>query len=128
MWPKKANKEPSIELSSEHTELKSVCLIALGTLIEGTVRVQEANMRLDGEIIGNVFCAGRIILSQTGQIKGDIDCLELVSEGKIEGNVNAKNVIILHKTAQVLGNIACKGLQIELGAYFKGNSTMSERV
>ena len=43
MWPKKANKEPNIELSSEHTELKSVCLIALGTLIEGTVRVQEAN-------------------------------------------------------------------------------------
>lgn len=108
----------------EQADFKSVCQIAAGTVIDGAVSVKDANMRLDGEINGTVYCAGRLLLSATAKIKGDVTCFELVSEGQIEGQVTAKTQIILAKTAVILGDISCKNLQIEAGALLNGKCTM----
>ena len=124
---RKAAKEAPTDWVQEQNDIKAVCQIAQGTVIEGVVKVQEANMRLDGEIVGNVFCAGRMLLSPTAVIRGNVECFDLISEGKIEGNVSAKNGIALLKTACLTGDIQCRFVQIENGAFFNGKSTMVDR-
>ena len=123
---KKGNKDTDVLEMPQSADLKAVCQIAAGTIIEGAVNVKDANMRLDGEIIGTVFCAGKLLLSATAVIKGDVSCFELISEGKIEGNIMAKNAIVLLKTAHVQGDIQCKTLQIEAGARFNGQCSMPQ--
>jgi len=118
---RKAAKEGELQ---EQADFKSVCQIAAGTIIEGAVTVKEANMRLDGEINGTVYCAGRLLLSATARIKGDVTCFELISEGHIEGNIIAKNQIVMAKTAVIVGDIVCKTLQVETGALLNGKCTM----
>ena len=98
-----------------------VCNIALGTTIEGTVKV-EANIRLEGIIHGTVTCSGRIVISASGFIHGDIVCKNIVSEGKVEGNIVAKEKIHLLPTASVTGNMKYKTLQIDAGAAFDGQA------
>ncbi len=116
---RKATKEEEVG-----ADYKAVCQIAAGTTIEGAVSVKEANMRLDGEILGAIFCAGKLVLSATGRVRGDVQCFELISEGSVEGNVTAKGQIVLAKTASLVGDIHCKQLQIETGALFVGKCTM----
>lgn len=123
---KKGNRETDTLEMPQSADYKSVCQIAAGTVIEGAVNVKEANMRLDGEILGTVFCAGKLLLSANAVIKGDVTCFDLISEGKIEGNIQAKNIISLTKTAVVLGDMNCKSLQIEAGAKFNGQCKMED--
>ncbi len=119
MFGKKTKEIPN-DWVQEQSPVQAVCQIAAGTIIDGSVKVTEANMRLDGRINGNVFCAGRLILSPNAEIQGNIDCLELVCEGKIGGNVLARNGCALLRTAQIQGDVETKFLQVENGAILNG--------
>ncbi len=123
----KKTKEAPTDWVQEQSPVQAVCQIATGTIIDGSVKVTEANMRLDGQINGNVFCAGRLILSPQAQIHGNIDCLELVCEGKIIGNILARNGCALFRSAQVQGDIETKFLQVENGALLNGKVNMMSR-
>ena len=69
-----------------------VCNIAQGTTIEGTVKV-DSNIRLERLIHGDVTCGGRLVMSSTAKIIGDIICKNIISEGIVEGNIVAKEKI-----------------------------------
>jgi cytoskeletal protein CcmA (bactofilin family) len=101
-----------------------VCNIAQGTTIEGTVKV-DSNIRLEGLIQGAVTCGGRLVMSSTAKIIGDVICKNIISEGIVEGNIVAKEKIHLMPTSIVLGNIKYKSLQIDLGAVLNGQAICS---
>lgn len=107
---------------SINTNALEVCNIAAGTKIEGNFDAQS-NIRLEGEIIGNVRCAGRIVLSRKAGIKGNVICHTMICEGKIKGNIQAKESIHLHSTATLEGDIEYGTLQIDEGAVFQGAAT-----
>lgn len=98
-----------------------VCNIALGTNIKGNFKA-ESNIRLEGSIHGTVSCSGRIVMSKSAYIEGDIICQNIVTEGKVKGNIVAKNKIHLQGTAVIEGNLKYSSLQIEEGAIFNGQS------
>lgn len=117
--PSKSSSKPSSNGTSTPLE---VCNIASGTTINGDFKA-ESNIRLEGAIYGKVFCSGRIVMSQSAHIKGDIICQDIVVEGKIEGNIVAKEKVHLCSTAIVEGNIKYTVLQIEEGAILNGQAT-----
>lgn len=101
---------------------KEVCIIAFGTTIDGNISI-GGDMRLDGSIIGDVKCGGRVVMSSNASIKGNIVCNSLVSEGKVVGNISAKDNVHFLSTAQVKGNINYKGLKVDNGATLNGQLT-----
>ena len=100
-----------------------VCVLAPGSAVEGNVKI-SSNLRLEGEIKGDLACNGKLVLSKTAAVTGNIICSELLSEGKIHGNVVAKSFVSLSETAVLNGDIQCSQLQIEKGAIFNGKCTM----
>lgn len=102
---------------------KEVCNIAEGTVINGTFKT-NAHLRLEGKILGNVQCTGRLVLSVTASIEGNIECETLLSEGKIKGDVTCKELLHLHSTANLLGNVVCRRIQVDEGATLNGQCTM----
>ncbi len=100
-----------------------VCIFSAGTSIKGTLKI-ESNLRLEGEVKGDVSCAGKIVMSKTGIIEGNIICNELVSEGKIIGNITSTKAVVLHSTAVLKGDLICTSLQIDNGAIFNGKCSM----
>jgi cytoskeletal protein CcmA (bactofilin family) len=109
--------------NQKSTGNSDVCIFTAGTSIKGTLKI-ESNLRLEGEIKGNVSCAGKIVMSRTGIIEGDISCNELVSEGKITGNISSNKGVVLHSTAVLKGDLICSALQIDNGATFNGKCSM----
>lgn len=100
-----------------------VCVLAAGSIVEGNVKI-SSNLRLEGEIKGDLACNGKLVLARSAAVHGNIICSELLSDGKIQGNVVAKSFVSLSETATLHGDIQCSQLHIEKGAIFNGKCTM----
>lgn len=101
----------------------------LNVIVEGSKIVgdfiAESNVRIDGEIQGNVSSSAKIVIGRTGIINGNLVCADSDVEGKIEGVLKVENLLTLRSTAKVTGEITTAKIQIEEGAEFSGNCKMS---
>lgn len=101
----------------------------LNVIVEGSKIVgdfiAESNVRIDGEIQGNVTSSAKIVIGQSGYIKGNLVCADADVEGRIEGILKVENLLTLRSKARVSGEITTSKIQIEEGAEFSGQCKMS---
>lgn len=101
----------------------------LNVIVEGSKIIgdfiAESNVRIDGEIQGNVSSSAKIVIGRTGVINGNLVCADSDVEGRIEGVLKVENLLTLRSTAKVTGEITTAKIQIEEGAEFSGNCKMS---
>lgn len=97
--------------------------IATGLVVEGNMRA-EGDMRIDGKIIGNVWCSGKIILGPQGIIEGDIEASYADIFGNVQGNLTIKNLLCLKNSCHIAGNLLVGKLDIEPDAYLDGQCKM----
>lgn len=100
----------------------------LNRLVEGTRIVgdliSESNIRIDGEVHGNITTSSKVVIGENGFIKGNLNCQEADIEGKIEGNLFIEGLLILRENAKVFGDIQTVKLHIEEGGFFLGSCKM----
>lgn len=101
-------------------------LIGKGTEIQGEI-VSEGAIRFEGVLKGLLESKSKVIIGQTGYIKGDIVCESCEIAGKFEGKLNVKGILSLKSTAKVEGEINTAQLVIEPGALFNGNCNMGSK-
>lgn len=94
--------------------------IVSGTKIVGDLTA-NSSLRIDGEVIGNINCNGKVVLGQDGSVIGDIVASEVELDGKVEGNIVAESLLTLHQTASVKGDLYVGRIVIEDGAQIEGN-------
>ena len=101
----------------------SINVLAAGTVIKGNVSAEE-DMRVDGLIEGNINCKGKVVISQTGEIRGQIVCGNIEIAGKVTGNIQATGILLLKHTSIYHGELHIHNLEIEPGAVFNGTCKM----
>lgn len=108
--------------------LNSTSLIASNTKIQGTIRCQ-GNMRIDGELHGDIFCEKKLIIGQAGVVYGNISSKFLDLEGKIYGDIKINMGLKLRDKSFLKGNIDLYSgsLEIEDGAIFNGSVEMKKQ-
>jgi cytoskeletal protein CcmA (bactofilin family) len=99
-------------------------VIVDGSKIIGDI-ITESNLRIDGEVLGNVSTAAKVVVGSTGFIKGNLTCAEGDIEGKVEGTLKIDGLLTLRSRANIEGEITTSKLQVEEGAQFSGNCRMS---
>ena len=107
----------------QETEQKPINLISLGTEIAGDINT-SGDIRIDGKLEGNLVTKGKIVIGETGALKGTINCSNADVSGSIEGKVNVKELLSLKRTSKILGDIITDKLAIEPGAKFTGTCKM----
>lgn len=95
------------------------CVVALGTKIEGNFQSAE-NVRLDGVVVGDLFCDKKLVLGKDGRIEGNVKAKEAVIMGTIVGDIQILGLLHLDRSAVIKGNIQTAALSIEEGASFDG--------
>ena len=95
-----------------------------GTTVKGDI-VTSSNLRIDGEIEGNVRAAGKVVIGENGVIHGDLDCQEADIEGKLNGKLTVEGLLILRESAVITGDIHTSRLHIEEGAVYNGVCRMT---
>jgi cytoskeletal protein CcmA (bactofilin family) len=100
----------------------------LNRLVEGTKIIgdilSESNLRIDGEVQGNISTTGKVVVGENGVVNGNLICQEADVEGKIDGKLSIEGLLILRETAKITGDIQTARLHIEEGALFLGSCSM----
>ena len=106
--------------NNEQTEFNK---ILSGTEFTGDI-VSDSNILIEGDIIGNVSCSGKVQISSSGQIKGKLVCVNAEIDGTIHGELTIENLLTMRSTARIKGDIQSTKLTIEEGAFFEGSCVM----
>jgi len=119
------SKKDQTEINVNTRETTNTGINSLGnsTKIEGDMTTQS-DLRLDGSLIGNLICKGKLILGPQGSIKGEITCDNAVVEGKIDGSLKVKDHLHVKETARITGQISTNKLTVASGALFNVSCEM----
>lgn len=84
----------------------------------------EGNVRIDGQLEGEIRTTGTLTIGEHAVIKGNIMAGTLITSGKIKGDVIASEKIKILKPGILIGDIRTPAISIEAGAHFHGLSDM----
>ncbi|TAD92456.1 MAG: polymer-forming cytoskeletal protein [Bacteroidetes bacterium] len=118
---------PSAMFNTKKTEeskaLPAATIIATGTILNGNLN-SENDLRIDGKVLGNVYCSHKVIVGAMGLVQGNIEAQHADVLGTLLGNVVATDSIVLRGRAVVNGDLHTNSLQIEAEVRFNGNCHM----
>lgn len=101
-------------------------LIGEGSQFEGHIR-SEASIRVEGDIKGDITCAGDVTVGEKGSAHSHIKARNIIIAGTVTGNVEASGKLTIKATGQLMGNMAALELSIETGGVFQGTSSMNQK-
>ena len=113
--------------NATHDQSDRLNKILSGTEITGDI-VSDSNLLIEGEIIGNISCSGKVKIGTSGKIRGNLVCVNAEVDGAMDGELTIENLLVLHSTARIKGDIQTLKLTIEEGAYFEGACVMKSPV
>jgi len=105
--------------------LQVINLIAKGTRITGNI-TSDGDLRVDGEIDGDLETKARLVIGASGKIDGEIRCKSCEIAGTHKGKLFVAELLSLKASSNVTGDIVTGKLSIEPGAYFAGTCSMSD--
>ncbi len=103
---------------------QSINIISEGTKIKGDV-ISDGDIRIDGELMGNISAKSKLVIGPKGKIEGQIICNNIEISGYVKGKITASDLINMKSTSQIVGDIVAGKLSIEPGAMFSGSCMMN---
>jgi cytoskeletal protein CcmA (bactofilin family) len=97
--------------------------IVEGTVIKGDI-ISHADLRLDGQLTGNLIADGRIVIGPAGSVTGDIKCKTADIEGRFNGRIEVDELLSIKAKATIIGEVITGRLAVEPGAVFTASCTM----
>jgi cytoskeletal protein CcmA (bactofilin family) len=101
--------------------------IVEGTVIKGDI-LSQADLRLDGQLTGNITSPGRIVIGPAASVIGDIKCKTADIEGRFNGKIEVEELLSIKSKANINGEVIAGKLAVEPGAVFTASCTMKNAV
>jgi cytoskeletal protein CcmA (bactofilin family) len=115
MWEKKQESE----------EIKAI--LGKGAEFVGKL-IFSGSVRIDGDFQGEIHGQGSLVVGEGALVKANIAVKSVYLGGEIQGKIEAKEKITIHSTGKFLGDVHTPVLIMEEGAFFDGQSHMTEAV
>ena len=80
----------------------------------------EGGVRIDGEFEGGIKTPGKVMVSQGGKMKAEIQAGTITVEGTVEGNLVANDKVELNASCKLNGDLKASKLTVAEGAVFVG--------
>ncbi len=102
---------------------KTISIIGKGVTFEGRIR-SDADVWVEGCVIGDVECRGAFVVAEQGAVTADISSCDVVVAGCVTGNVNTTNTLTITETGKMIGDISIEKMVIAQGGVLQGNCKM----
>ncbi len=102
---------------------QQISLISPGTIIKGKITTEE-DLRVDGNVEGDIFTKTKVIVGSKGKINGEVNANEASISGEIDGSINTKRKLVLKSNCKIEGNVNTHNLEMETGAVLNGTVNM----
>jgi cytoskeletal protein CcmA (bactofilin family) len=113
-------------MAKENIETR-INILGVETKMIGDITT-NGDIRIDGELNGELKVSGKVVVGETGKISGTIECQNIEVYGFIKGKLVVKELAMLRATAKLEADIKTKKLGIEPNAIFTGNCIMGEKI
>lgn len=104
---------------------QSINIINEGTLIKGDITA-NGDIRIDGELIGNIEAKGRLVIGPKGKVDGEIICSNIEISGYIKGKITVSEILTMKASAHIYGDVVAGKLSVEPGSVFTGTCSMGD--
>ena len=85
----------------------------------------KGRIRVDGNLRGEVFSEGVLIIGPSAVVEADIEVGTLIIRGGVlRGNTKATRLVEIYAPSRVYGDIHAPQLYMDKGVVFEGNCTM----
>ena len=108
-------------------QVSEINVIGKNTTIIGDI-ISEGDFRIEGIVEGNVKTNGKIVIGESGTVKGKINCTEADIAGEFSGEFYASNLLTLKSSAKISGDVVISKLAVEPGAEFNATCVMKSGV
>ena len=102
-------------------------IIAKTTQITGDFN-SSGDIRIDGDLTGNIKTTGKVVVGKDGKIEGTLECENAHFEGFFKGEMKISGTLTLKNTATIEGSVVTEKLSVEPGANFNVSCTMKSSV
>lgn len=113
----------SKKMKNVEMESKLPNMIGPGTKIIGNIET-NGDIRIDGNIEGNINSKGKVVVGNNGFVKGEVVCSNAEISGTVQGKMAITELLSLKASSKVSGDIKSGKLSIEPGALFTGTCAM----
>ena len=93
------------------------------TALKGNIKSKN-DIRIDGNVEGEVVTKGKVILGKESDVVGKILCANADIEGKFDGELTASGTLSLKSGSNVKGKVKIQKLIVESGSMFNANCSM----
>ena len=104
---------------------QTINIISENTLIKGDIKA-SGDVRIDGELVGNIEAKGRLVIGPKGKLEGEINCNNIEVSGYIKGKIIVAELLTMKSSANINGDIIAGKLSVEPGSLFTGTCSMGE--
>jgi cytoskeletal protein CcmA (bactofilin family) len=104
----------------------SLSIIGIDTKIEGNI-FTDNDFRVDGYFKGKLYTTGKVILSETSRVFGEVKATRISVKGKAIGDFVAKDGFTLYHTGEFTGSILTSTLHVMESAVFNAKCIMVEQ-
>ena len=96
-------------------------LIEEGCSLEGRMSFSGA-AKISGQFTGEIYTRDQLIISESGNVKAEVEAGTVVLRGVFEGNIVAHTKVQMIPPAQFRGTVTTPSLKIDEGVVFEGAS------
>lgn len=100
--------------------------LTAGSKIVGNITA-DSDFRIDGLIEGDLNCTGKVVIGESGRVKGTITCANAEILGLMEGKITCTQQLSLRASGKINGDVITKTLIVEPGALFNGTCSMGSQ-
>ncbi len=104
---------------------QGINIISEGTSINGDISA-SGDIRIDGELVGNINAKGRLVIGPQGKVDGEINCNNIEISGYIKGKITVSELLTMKASARIEGDIIAGKLSVEPGSLFTGSCSMGD--
>ena len=97
--------------------------IEKSTKLKGNIK-SKTDIRIDGNVEGEVVTTGKVILGKESDVIGKILCSNADIEGKFDGEMIVSGTLNLKTGSNVKGKVKIQKLIVESGSIFNANCSM----
>jgi cytoskeletal protein CcmA (bactofilin family) len=98
-------------------------LVGEGTIVRGDLQFGEG-LRIDGQVLGNVTCAGAgpsiLVVSEKASVHGRVKAAHVIIAGEVLGPIDSDGLVELQPAARVVGDVRYAALEMHAGAVVDG--------
>lgn len=92
---------------------------------EGKIRV-ESDLKISGLVEMDIESKGKVIVTYSGKVKGDIVAADTHIHGEVDGDISATGMVMISASGKVNGSLAARYVTIDDGGLCNGRMVTGE--